>query len=84
MAKAPAPAAEPAAAEKKSDVLEIRIATHDYAGQDDDELTFAKGDTIEVIPFPDPDDQVSRWSDGVAHVFPRREDPVAHAWPARV
>jgi hypothetical protein len=43
---------------KSSDVLETRIATHDYVGQDDDELTFKKGDIVEVIPFADPDDDV--------------------------
>ncbi len=42
----------------KSDVLHLRIATHDYKGQDSDELTFNRGDTIEVIPFADPEDEV--------------------------
>jgi hypothetical protein len=37
-------------------VLEVRIATHNYNGQDDDELTFVKGDTIHVVPFADPED----------------------------
>ena len=34
------------------------IATHNYEGQDEDELTFEKGQVILVVPYDDPDDQV--------------------------
>jgi len=34
------------------------IATHNYDGQDEDELSFEKGQIILVIPFEDPEDQV--------------------------
>ena len=34
-------------------------ATHAYAGEDVDELTFDAGEIIRVIPFEDPDDQVN-------------------------
>eukprot|EP00055_Hartaetosiga_balthica_P009940 m.40929 g.40929 ORF g.40929 m.40929 type:complete len:407 (-) comp6963_c0_seq1:1295-2515(-) len=47
--------------ELESDVLEVRIATHPYVGQDDDELTFDKGATILVIDFEDPDDEEEGW-----------------------
>ena len=33
-------------------------ATHEYQSRDSDELSFKKGDIIEVMPFDDPDDQV--------------------------
>jgi hypothetical protein len=42
-------------------IVETRIATHAYDGQDDDELTFKMGARISVIPFPDPDDQEEGW-----------------------
>ena len=35
------------------------LATHPYAGEDVDELSFEPGDVINVIPFEDPEDQVS-------------------------
>ena len=40
------------------------LATHPYAGEDVDELSFEPGDVINVIPFDDPEDQVSadHWS----------------------
>ena len=41
-----------------AEVLEKRVATHAYDATDDDELTFVKGDIIEVLPFPDPEEQV--------------------------
>ena len=34
------------------------LATHNYDGQDEDELSFEKGQIILVIPFEDPEDQV--------------------------
>ena len=34
-------------------------ATHEYQSRDSDELSFKKGDIIDVVPFEDPDDQVS-------------------------
>ncbi len=34
-------------------------ATHPYSGEDTDELTFEAGEIINVIQFPDPEDQVS-------------------------
>ena len=35
------------------------IATHLYHGEDEDELTFEKGAIIYVVPYEDPDDEVS-------------------------
>ena len=34
------------------------MATHPYQGEDDDELSFEKGDVILVVPYEDPDDEV--------------------------
>ena len=34
------------------------VATHPYEGEDEDELSFAKGDEIAVVPFDDPEDEV--------------------------
>ena len=34
-------------------------AQHPYTGDDEDELTFDKGDIIYVVEFSDPDEQVS-------------------------
>ena len=34
------------------------MATHNYQGQDEDELSFKKGQIILVIPYEDPEDQV--------------------------
>lgn len=34
-------------------------ATHPYKGEDDDELSFEKGDIISVVPYTDPEDEVS-------------------------
>ena len=34
------------------------VAAHPYTGEDDDELSFEKGEVICVIPFEDPDYQV--------------------------
>ncbi|XP_038078789.1 myc box-dependent-interacting protein 1-like [Patiria miniata] len=51
-------------------------ATHNYVRRDSDELTFDKGDTIDVLQFDDPDDQDDGWSlgikttDGSKGVFP--------------
>ncbi|XP_022084611.1 myc box-dependent-interacting protein 1-like [Acanthaster planci] len=51
-------------------------ATHNYVRRDSDELTFEKGETIDVLPFDDPDDQDEGWSlgiktsDGSKGVFP--------------
>ncbi|EGD83455.1 hypothetical protein PTSG_04062 [Salpingoeca rosetta] len=39
-------------------VLEVRIATHPYDGQDEDELTLRKGDVIDVLEFEDPEFEV--------------------------
>eukprot|EP00052_Salpingoeca_macrocollata_P022790 m.199058 g.199058 ORF g.199058 m.199058 type:complete len:451 (+) comp21892_c0_seq5:1297-2649(+) len=47
------------------DVIELRVATHAYDGEDEDELTFSKGDTIEVIPFVNSDDEEEEgWLNG--------------------
>ena len=35
------------------------VAAHPYGGEDEDELSFEKGEVICVLPFEDPDDQVS-------------------------
>lgn len=35
-------------------------ATHAYVGEDMDELTFEPGDIITVVPYDNPEDQVSR------------------------
>ncbi|KAI0207710.1 Myc box-dependent-interacting protein 1 [Lamellibrachia satsuma] len=40
-------------------------ATHPYAGEDVDELSFEPGDIINVIPFDDPEDQDEGWLMGV-------------------
>ena len=70
------PILSPCKAAKASDVLEARIATHDYVGQDDDELTFKKGDMIDVIPFADPEDDVRCGLDDTAR---RPSCPIAAA-----
>eukprot|EP00042_Codosiga_hollandica_P027875 m.142129 g.142129 ORF g.142129 m.142129 type:complete len:435 (-) comp52612_c0_seq2:132-1436(-) len=48
----------------RSDVIEVRVATHNYASQNEDELPLQKGDLIEVIPFTDPDDEEDGWLNG--------------------
>ena len=35
------------------------IASHPYEGEDEDELSFDKGTTVLVIPYDDPEDEVS-------------------------
>ena len=40
------------------DVVQVE-GTHPYTGEDTDELSFEAGDVINVIPFEDPEDQVS-------------------------
>ena len=35
------------------------IATHSYTAEDEDELAFEKGEIIHVVPFDDPDEQVT-------------------------
>lgn len=35
-----------------------RVATHPYTGEDEDELSFDKGDLILVIPFEVQDEEV--------------------------
>lgn len=60
-AKQPEAVPEPAAEDdggfpRQADVIEIRVATHVYTGQDEDELTLAPGDIIHVIPTP-PDEE---------------------------
>lgn len=35
------------------------LATHQYAGEDEDELSFDKGAVIYVVPYEDPEDEVS-------------------------
>ena len=35
------------------------VATHPYDGEDEDELTFEKGAVILVVPYDDPEDEVS-------------------------
>ena len=34
------------------------IAAHPYTGEDEDELSFDKGEIIHVIPYDNPDDEV--------------------------
>ncbi len=41
-------------------VLGRRLATHAYDAGDDDELTFVKGDIVEVLPNPDTEEEVGR------------------------
>ncbi|XP_057292880.1 bridging integrator 2-like [Hydractinia symbiolongicarpus] len=41
------------------------IATHKYTPEDEDELSFEKGEIIHVIPFDDPEDQDEGWLQGV-------------------
>ena len=38
-------------------LIQVR-STHPYAGEDIDELSFDKGEIIDVIPFDDEDDEV--------------------------
>lgn len=33
-------------------------ATHPYGGEDEDELSFEKGDVIAVVPYEDEEDEV--------------------------
>ncbi|KAK2143024.1 hypothetical protein LSH36_886g00058 [Paralvinella palmiformis] len=60
----------------KDTVLYQVEATHPYAGEDTDELTFETGDLINVIPYADPEEQDDGWlmgvriSDGQVGVFP--------------
>ena len=35
------------------------VATHPYTGEDEDELTFEKGEIVSVIPYEDSEDEVS-------------------------
>ncbi|XP_028395923.1 amphiphysin-like [Dendronephthya gigantea] len=56
--------------EKQTDVDLSRVlykveATHPYTGEDDDELTFEKGDVIQVIPYTENDDPDEGWLLGV-------------------
>ena len=37
--------------------LKVR-ATHKYVAEDDDELSFEKGEVLHVIPFDEPEEQV--------------------------
>ena len=34
------------------------VSTHPYGGEDEDELSFEKGEAIAVVPFDDPEDEV--------------------------
>ena len=57
------------------DTLEIRQATHPYVAQDEDELSFQKGETIYVRPIPDPEEEEDGWLygstvNGKSGVFP--------------
>ena len=36
------------------------VATHLYQGEDEDELSFEKGAVIYVVPYEDPEDEVSK------------------------
>lgn len=45
-------------------VIERRVATHNYTGQDDDELSFTAGDRIFTLPFSDPEDEDEGWCNG--------------------
>lgn len=38
------------------------LATHQYTGEDEDELSFEKGAVIYVVPYEDPEDEASRGS----------------------
>lgn len=41
------------------------VASHPYEGEDEDELSFDKGTIVLVIPYDDPEDEVSvRYLDG--------------------
>ncbi|CAB3994554.1 myc box-dependent-interacting 1-like [Paramuricea clavata] len=72
---------EKAVEEKNSDIDLSRVlykveATHPYTGEDEDELTFEKGDIIQVVPYNESDDPDDGWllgiveSTGVRGVFP--------------
>ena len=36
------------------------VATHLYQGEDEDELSFEKGAVIYIVPYEDPEDEVSK------------------------
>ena len=52
------------------------MTTHKYAPEDDDELSFERGEVIHVIPYEDPEEQDEGWlmgvmdSSGLVGVFP--------------
>lgn len=62
--KVPPPKPPPLDEEEMSGVLYKVMATHNYEGQDEDELTFEKGQVILVVPYDDPDDQDEGWQMG--------------------
>lgn len=45
-------------------ILYKLVAAHPYTGEDEDELSFDKGDIICVIPFVNPDDEEDGWKMG--------------------
>jgi len=58
-----------------ANVIETRRATHAYEKEDDDELGFVKGDTIFVLPYPDPNFEEEGWlygqcTGGAVGIFP--------------
>ncbi|XP_071826481.1 myc box-dependent-interacting protein 1-like [Apostichopus japonicus] len=67
---------EPKTTDLPEGVLYMVKALHDYACLDSDELSFLKGETIQVIAFDDPEDQDDGWlygikeSDNTRGVFP--------------
>lgn len=44
-------------------------AVYDYEPCDDDELAFKIGDTINIVDFDDPDDEVRRLLEVHSHIF---------------
>lgn len=47
------------------DLLYTVLATHQYAGEDEDELSFDKGAVIYVVPYEDPEDEEDGWRMGI-------------------
>lgn len=67
--------AEESGGKDKPVLYKVR-ATHRYAAEDSDELSFEAGELIEVLPFEDPEEQDEGWlfgrksTDSVTGVFP--------------
>jgi hypothetical protein len=57
-------AAEPEVVAVIFDVIELRVCLYNYFAQDEDELSFRRGDVIERIRFANSDDEDDGWFNG--------------------